>query len=136
MSESPFNGRTALLLRVAAVAVPVSLLLSAGAAVGALVASRQVADENRDRREASCAAGDETRTILRQLSKDSALEVGEAIIEVAGGGDEPPDPEVVRQFRAVMDRRLTAIVNQLPGREWDSAAQECVDIPLTTEPGG
>lgn len=123
---SPFNGHTALLLRAAAVLVPLSLLVAAGAAVGALVASQQVRDENRARLEAQCESADETRVLLRALSKDSALEVGEALIDVVPDAD----PETVAAFRGAMNRRLTAIVNQLPGREWDEQSQQCVDVPI------
>lgn len=43
---SPFNGHTGLLLRVAAVAVPAAVLLSAAAAVGAYLTARDVAAQN------------------------------------------------------------------------------------------
>ena len=41
----PFNGHTALLLRVAAVVVPLSLLVSAGAAFGGWRTAQDVADQ-------------------------------------------------------------------------------------------
>lgn len=85
--------------------------------------------ENLARREAACVDADDSRAIIRQLSKDSPLEVGEALIEVLPEAD----PEVVEAFRSAMDRRLTTIVNQLPQRMWDERTQECVDY---TEPRG
>lgn len=81
--------------------------------------------ENLARLESSCESGDETRVLIRQVSKDGDLEVGESIIEVASA-----DPEIVAQFRDVLGRRLTANVNQLPGREWDEESQTCVDVEL------
>lgn len=94
----------------------------------------QLEAEGLARREASCEAGDETRQIIRQVTRDGDLEVGESIIEVADA-----DAGIVAQFRDILGRRLTANVNQLPGRRWDAAAQECIDVeltPPTTEPGG
>jgi hypothetical protein len=137
--DAPFNGRTALVLRLASVLVPLSLVMSAVAAVGGYVTSRDVADqndrleqvvadlkaENLARRESSCEAADETRQILRQLTRDGDLEVGESIIEVADA-----DAGIVAQFREILGRRLTANVNQLPGRRWDPEAGECVDVEL------
>lgn len=86
------------------------------------------------RRISSCEAGNDTRALIRRMSRDAPLEVGEAIIEVASreGNEEPPDPAVIDQFREVMARRLEGIVNQLPARRWDPEAGECVDIPLDT----
>lgn len=139
--DAPFNGHTALLLRVAAVVVPASLLLSAGAAFGGWLNSQDVRDQQdrlaaeiAERQQASCEAGDDTRALIRRMARDAPLEVGEAIIEVAGrdSNDEPPDPEVIDQFREAMQRRLDGIVNQLPARRWDPEAGECVDVPLDT----
>lgn len=83
-------------------------------------------------REAACLNDDDTNTRIRRMSRDAPIELGEALIEVAGGDGEPPDPVVVDQFRKVMQRRLDGIVNQLPARKWDPEAQECVDVPLDT----
>lgn len=66
---------------------------------------------------ASCRSGNETRQVIRQMSKDAALEVGESIIEVASQGENTPSDETVRQFREVMARRLDAIVGQLEDRD-------------------
>lgn len=85
-------------------------------------------EEAISRRESACEDGDDSRAIIRQMSKDSALEVGEALIEVAGGD---ADPEVIAQFRQVINRRLDTIVNQLPSRRWNPAKQECVDVMET-----
>lgn len=94
--------------------------------------SDEVVAEGLERREAACEQADELRAIIREVSRDGDLEVGEAIIDVADA-----DPALVAEFRDVLGRRLTANVNQLPGRRWDEKSQECVDIEVpTTEPGG
>lgn len=49
MSDAPFNGRTGLLLRLAAVLVPLSLLLASAAAVSALVTANRLETERHDR---------------------------------------------------------------------------------------
>ncbi len=69
----------------------------------------------------SCASGNETRQVIRQMSKDAALEVGESIIEVASQGDDTPSDETVTQFREIMARRLDAIVGQLEDRDCTEA---------------
>lgn len=86
--------------------------------------------ENLARRKDACGQADETRAIQRRTNKDSVLEYGEVIIEVASGADTPPDPAVIAALREVGERRVSAIVNQLPGRRWDPDAQECVDVPI------
>lgn len=75
--------------------------------------ARQVAVDAR----ASCVLGNETRQTIRQVAKDTALEVGESIIEVASQGDDSVSPETVAQFRGIMARRLDAIVAQLEDRD-------------------
>lgn len=131
--DRPFNGHTKVLLMAAMVLVPLSLLLSTVAAVGGYFTSRDVAEqndrleaENLARQEAQCESADESRTVIRAMSKDSALEVGEALIEAVPDAN----PETVAAFRDAMNRRLTAIVNQLPGRRWDPDTGECVDVVL------
>lgn len=59
----PFNGHTALLLRVAAVVVPLSLVLSAVAAVGGYLTARDVSAQA-DRIEAAQADITETRSAV------------------------------------------------------------------------
>jgi hypothetical protein len=88
-----------------------------------------IAGENLERREAACEAANETRGVIRDMAKNSALEAGEALIEVASEASE----QTVAAFRSAIDRRITVIVNQLPGREWDPRATECVDVPLEKE---
>lgn len=81
----------------------------------------------------ACESGDDVRALIRRMSRDAPLEVGEAIIEVASREDgTPPDPKVIDAFRQAMQRRLDGIVNQLPARRWDPKAGECVDVPLDT----
>lgn len=72
---------------------------------------------------AACRTGNETRGVIRQMSKDAALEVGESIIEVASQGDDIPSEETVRQFREIMARRLDAIVGQLEDRDCDEVGR-------------
>lgn len=137
---TPLNGRTARMLRVASVLVPLSLILSTVAAVGGYLTSRDVQDQN-DRLEEvvatleaetvarqreGCESGDETRTLIRVVSKGGDLAVGESLIEVFPEAD----PALVEQLRQALDRRLTDNVNQLPGRRWDSESQRCVDVEL------
>jgi hypothetical protein len=87
-----------------------------------------------ERREAGCVSSNDTRDLIRRMSRDAPLEVGEAIIEVSTAQDDgtPPDPAVIDQFRAAMARRLEGIVNQLPARRWDPDTGTCVDVPLDT----
>ena len=128
-----------LTLRVAFWLMALSSILAGVAAITALQAQRDTSDqndrltqvvadlkaENLARREAACNDANESRAVIRELSKGGDLEVGESIIEVASA-----DPEVVAQFRDILGRRLTANVNQLPGRRWDARTEECVDVEV------
>jgi len=144
-AASPFNGHTALLLRVAAVVVPLSLLLSAVAAVGGYVTSRDVQAQNDrieaeslDRQRASCEAADETRAQLRDIAKQSGITSGviggEALITAITQTGGTPDETAVEAYRQALTRLLAPalddIVNQLPGRRWDPDTQSCVDVEL------
>jgi hypothetical protein len=142
---SPFNGHTALLLRVAAVVVPLSLLLSSVAAVGGYLMSRDVRAQNDRieaeslaRQQASCEATDETRAQLRDIAKQSGITSGviggEALIAAVTQTGGTPDEATVETYRRaltrLLDPALTEIVNQLPGRRWDPDTQQCVDVEL------
>lgn len=79
--DRPFNGHTALLMRVAAVLVPLSLLVSAGAAFGGWVNSQDVRRQNdrlervvddleaerQDREQATCEGTLEARAEQRDM---------------------------------------------------------------------
>lgn len=81
----------------------------------------------------SCEAGDDVRALIRRMSRDAPIELGEALIEVASRDDgTPPEPEAIAAFREAMQRRLDGIVNQLPARQWDPETETCIDVPLDT----
>lgn len=82
----------------------------------------QRAEIDRDAVE-SCRTGNETRQTIRQMAKDTALEVGESIIEVASQGEDPVPEETVAQFRGIMARRLDAIVAQLEDRNCNEVGE-------------
>ncbi len=141
--ETPFNGHTALLMRVAAVVVPLSLLLSSVAAVGGYLTSRDVQAQNdrieaeiAARQEAQCESADETRSQLRYIAKQSGITSGviggEALIAAITQTGGTPDEATVETYREaltrLLDPALTEIVNQLPGRRWDPESQRCVDV--------
>jgi hypothetical protein len=94
----------------------------------------RVAAEERARAVDQCEAGAETRRILRQMVREggiaSGIAGGEALILAVGDAD----PEVVDLYRAHLVDQLTPalerIVNELPDREWNAEAGECVDVAV------
>jgi hypothetical protein len=84
--------------------------------------------------ERACDDAAETRRVLRQMVREggiaSGIAGGEALILAVGDAD----PEVVDLYRAHLVDQLTPalerIVNELPDREWDAEAGECVDVPV------
>jgi hypothetical protein len=133
---------TPVLLKLAAVVVPLSLLLAAWASLAAWQAQRDLKEEIAARQVASCEAGNETREILRGMGYDvgvtSGVTGGEALITVAEQSGDGTDPETIEAYRqaltAQLDPALTDIVNRLPARRWDPERGECVDVPLEDGP--
>lgn len=84
--DAPFNGRTGLMLRVAAVVVPLSLLLSSAAALGAVVTSQRLDGERHDRcvtgrtdTQAAIVAGMEAAGVRDETQRVVADAVAEAL---------------------------------------------------------
>lgn len=94
----------------------------------------RIAAEEQDRAVDQCDAGAETRRILRQMVLEggvaSGVAGGEALILAVGDAD----PETVAAYRTHLTEQLTPalerIVKELPDRQWDAEAQECVDVPV------
>ena len=143
--DAPFNGHTALLMRVAAVAVPASLLLSAGSAFGGWLNSQDVREQNdqieADRleaREARCAKDDEDNAKVRRAIVDGGLTTGttsgEAIITISQQTGRAPDPAVVDAYRKVqvklLQPALEGIANTFPSYRWDPKKQVCIEVPM------
>jgi hypothetical protein len=61
---------------------------------------------------AACIRANETRALVRDMTKDASLAAGEALIDVAGD-----DPDAVERYRAALDARLTEVVSKLVDRE-------------------
>ena len=121
MSDAPFNGRTALVLRLAAVLVPLSLVLSSVAAVGGYVTSRHVADQNHrleaeiEAREVqSCARVNESRGDLRSAFVDTLTD------NLVAAAENPPDPARVKAYRS---RLLADLEAAYPDRDCAAEAK-------------
>lgn len=62
---------------------------------------------------ADCKRGNDTRAVLRDLTRDANTESGEALIDVFPGAP----PERVAQYRERLADRLTVVVSQLKDRD-------------------
>jgi len=82
----------------AAVLVPVSLLLSAGAAFGSWRTNEAVKDEARDRSAAACARGNELRTEELPAAFDSFGR----FLGVEAGLTDPEIDELLRRFQVTL----------------------------------
>lgn len=60
----------------------------------------------------TCRRGNETRALIRDITKDASMAAGEALIDVAGADD-----ETVANYRQTLDRRLTDVVSRLGSRD-------------------
>lgn len=61
----------------------------------------------------TCRNANETRAVIRQITKEASMAAGEALIEVAAGADD----ETIALYRRSLDRRLTEVVSRLGSRD-------------------
>lgn len=59
----------------------------------------------------TCKRSNETRALIRSITKEASLASGEALIDVAGADD-----ETVGRYRTSLEERLTEVVNRLGDR--------------------
>lgn len=107
-------------ITIAAILLVLSALLSAGAGRMAYQTGQDLDAEIEDRTRESCERANESREVIRRIAVQVGVESAEAILEVAGGGDDPPDPAVVEAYRQAVRRRMEVIASQLVDRDCDA----------------
>lgn len=63
--------------------------------------------------ETACRNANETRAVIRDITKDASMAAGEALIEVASGAN----AETIALYRQALDKRLTDVVSRLGDRD-------------------
>lgn len=61
----------------------------------------------------TCRRGNETRELIRGITKEASLAAGEALIDASGADD----PRAIERYRLVLDERLTEVVSRLGSRD-------------------